>query len=92
MKEFVTATREFADNFEEENDELPMLSDFLQNLSLQTDMDSLDEDTEAIKLMTMHNAKGLEFDHVFVAGLEDGLIPHSRSIDDNKKLDDKLDK
>lgn len=88
LKEFVTATQEFSDNFEYDYDKLPMLTDFLQSISLQTDMDKMDETVESVKLMTMHNAKGLEFEHVFIVGLEDGLIPHSRSIDDLQKLEE----
>ncbi|MCF7793965.1 MAG: UvrD-helicase domain-containing protein [Candidatus Cloacimonetes bacterium] len=82
IQEFIAATEEFSENYAEETGEEPRLDEYLQNISLQTDMDNLDEDEEAVKLMTMHNAKGLEFDHVFVVGLEDGLIPHSRSIYD----------
>lgn len=88
LKEFVTATQEFSDNFEYDNDSLPMLTDFLQSISLQTDMDNLNENIDSVKLMTMHNAKGLEFEHVFIVGLEDGLLPHSRSIDDIQKLEE----
>jgi len=88
LKEFVTATQEFSDNFEYDYKKLPMLTDFLQSISLQTDMDKLDEAVESVKLMTMHNAKGLEFEHVFIVGLEDGLLPHSRSIDDLRKLEE----
>ena len=88
LKEFVTATKEFSDNFEYDTEKAPMLTDFLQSISLQTDMDNLDEDIETIKLMTMHNAKGLEFDHVFIVGVEDGLLPHSRSIDDIQKMEE----
>jgi DNA helicase-2/ATP-dependent DNA helicase PcrA len=55
---------------------------------LQTDIDNVDENEEAVKLMTMHNAKGLEFDHVFIVGLEDGLIPHSRSIYENNGIEE----
>lgn len=88
LKEFVTATQEFSDNFEDDKEKAPMLTDFLQSISLQTDMDNLDEDIQTVKLMTMHNAKGLEFDHVFIVGVEDGLLPHSRSIDDVQKLEE----
>ena len=88
LKEFVTATQEFSDNFEYDTERAPLLTDFLQSISLQTDMDNLDEDIETVKLMTMHNAKGLEFDHVFIVGIEDGLLPHSRSIDDVQKLEE----
>lgn len=82
IQEFMAATEEFSENYVEESGEEPKLDEYLQNISLQTDMDNLDENEEAVKLMTMHNAKGLEFDHVFIVGLEDGLIPHSRSIYD----------
>ncbi|MCF7858244.1 MAG: UvrD-helicase domain-containing protein [Candidatus Cloacimonetes bacterium] len=87
LKEFVTASKEFTDNFEQETD-TPMITSFLQSISLQTDMDNLDEEIESVKLMTMHNAKGLEFDHVFIAGLEDGLLPHSRSFDNEHQLEE----
>jgi len=88
LQEFVTATQKFSDNFEYDHEKSPMLTDFLQSISLQTDMDNLDENIESVKLMTMHNAKGLEFDHVFIVGVEDGLLPHSRSIDDIQKLEE----
>jgi ATP-dependent DNA helicase UvrD/PcrA len=80
--EFIAATEEFAEEYVAETGEEPKLEEFLQSISLQTDIDNVDEDEEAVKLMTMHNAKGLEFDHVFIVGLEDGLIPHSRSLYD----------
>ncbi|MCD4796980.1 MAG: UvrD-helicase domain-containing protein [Candidatus Cloacimonetes bacterium] len=82
IHEFIAAVNEFSENYEHDTGEKPHLTDYLQNISLQTDIDNADENEEAVKLMTMHNAKGLEFDHVFVVGLEDGLIPHSRSIED----------
>ncbi|MDO9578012.1 MAG: UvrD-helicase domain-containing protein [Candidatus Cloacimonadales bacterium] len=80
--ELIAATEEFAEEYIQETGEEPKLEEFLQSISLQTDIDNIDEDEEAVKLMTMHNVKGLEFDHVFIVGLEDGLIPHSRSIYD----------
>ncbi len=88
IQEFIAAAEEFAENFEEETGEQPFLTDYLQNISLQTDMDTVDENEEAVKLMTMHNAKGLEFEHVFIVGLEDGLLPHSKSIEDNRELEE----
>ena len=65
-----------------EADEIPPLDEFLQQLSLYTDQDSLRDDEELVTLMTLHNAKGLEFEAVFVIGCEEGVFPHSRSIEE----------
>jgi DNA helicase-2/ATP-dependent DNA helicase PcrA len=59
-------------------------SDFLQEISLYADIDSLEEGHAVITLMTLHNAKGLEFPLVFVTGMEEGLFPHSRSLDEQR--------
>jgi DNA helicase-2/ATP-dependent DNA helicase PcrA len=56
------------------------LSIFLEEISLITDIDTLDEKDNSVILMTVHAAKGLEFDTVFIAGLEEGIFPHSRSM------------
>ncbi|MCK4654747.1 MAG: UvrD-helicase domain-containing protein, partial [Candidatus Cloacimonetes bacterium] len=88
IREFIAAAEEFSENFEHETGEKPMLTDYLQNISLQTDMDNVDENEESVKLLTMHNAKGLEFEHVFIVGLEDGLIPHARSIENLHGLEE----
>lgn len=56
------------------------LSEFLQSVSLQSDADTIQDAGGIVTLMTMHNAKGLEFPVVFIAGMEEGLFPHSRSI------------
>ncbi len=60
------------------------LVDFLENISLVTDLENnlSAEEVEGITLITLHQAKGLEFDAVFLVGLEEGLLPHSRSLDD----------
>ena len=55
------------------------LTDWLQQVSLVSDIDAVDPELGAVTLMTLHAAKGLEFDRVFVAGVEDGLLPHRRS-------------
>ena len=59
--------------------EADSLSDFVEWVTLRTDMDTMAEDGAAVTLMTIHSAKGLEFDCVFVAGLEESIFPHSNS-------------
>ena len=58
------------------------LTDFLQEISLYADVDALTAQESLVTLMTLHNAKGLEFPVVFITGLEEGLFPHSRSLDE----------
>ena len=62
--------------------EQPALSDFLQQVSLVADIDSVDPDSDYVLLMTLHGAKGLEFDSVYMAGMEDGIFPGFLSISD----------
>jgi DNA helicase-2/ATP-dependent DNA helicase PcrA len=59
--------------------EQPSLLDYLQQISLFSDTDAFDATSNRVALMTLHAAKGLEFEHVFIAGVEDGLLPHERS-------------
>jgi ATP-dependent DNA helicase UvrD/PcrA len=61
----------------------PSLSNFLQEISLYSDQDALREQESLVTLMTLHNAKGLEFKSVFMIGMEEGIFPHSRSIEEN---------
>jgi DNA helicase-2/ATP-dependent DNA helicase PcrA len=58
------------------------LEDYLVDVSLRSDIDDWDVESDRVNLMTLHNAKGLEFDTVFITGVEDGLIPHYRSQDE----------
>jgi DNA helicase-2/ATP-dependent DNA helicase PcrA len=62
------------------------LEDFLERLALVSDQDTLAEDVEAPTLLTLHAAKGLEFPVVFITGLDDGLLPHSRSLEDPEEM------
>jgi len=64
----------------------PSITEFLEQIALVEseyfESEKKKESDESVKLMTLHQAKGLEFDCVFITGVEDGLLPHSRSIDD----------
>ena len=71
-----------AKNFDEESAD-NTLSDFLDSIALVSDIDNLDESESAVTLMTMHNAKGLEYPVVFMVGMEEGLFPSRRSIDED---------
>lgn len=62
------------------------LSEFLENLALVSDQDTLEERMDAPALMTLHAAKGLEFEQVFIIGLDEGLLPHSRSLEDPEEM------
>lgn len=67
--------------YEENCEEKPTLSGFLEEVALVADIDSLEEDSDYVVLMTLHSAKGLEFPEVYLTGLEDGLFPSYMSID-----------
>jgi DNA helicase-2/ATP-dependent DNA helicase PcrA len=62
------------------------IGDFLENIALISDQDTLDEAAEVPTLLTLHTAKGLEFPVVFITGLDDGMLPHSRSFDDPEEM------
>ena len=73
--------------FEEDNDD-PSLLGFLASASLASDLDNLEEEKEQVSLMTLHSSKGLEFPVVFLVGLEQGLFPNYRSMDDPAALEE----
>jgi DNA helicase-2/ATP-dependent DNA helicase PcrA len=64
------------------------LQDYLEDVSLRSDIDEWNASCERVNLMTLHNAKGLEFDYVFITGLEDGLIPHYKSQYEEKQYEE----
>jgi len=66
------------------------LTQFLEEVALITDLDSVEDGKEAVTLMTLHSAKGLEFDTVFFVGLEEGLLPHSQSLLDPAQLAEEI--
>ena len=64
------------------------LTDFLERVSLVSDTDNMDDDSDAVTLITLHQAKGLEYRVVFIVGMEEGILPHIRSIDDDKQMEE----
>ncbi|SDW82010.1 DNA helicase PcrA [Paenibacillus sp. PDC88] len=87
IDEFLSVTMEF-----EKNNEDKSLVSFLTDLALIADIDSMNDDEEeqddAVVLMTMHSAKGLEFPVVFIIGMEEGVFPHSRTFMDEEELEE----
>jgi DNA helicase-2/ATP-dependent DNA helicase PcrA len=77
LLELVGVAREYQERSEE-----PTLSEFLQQLSLYSDQDDLSAERSLVTLMTLHNAKGLEFRVVFLIGMEEGVFPHARSLEE----------
>jgi DNA helicase-2/ATP-dependent DNA helicase PcrA len=82
LDELIAAAEEF------ENDEGGGLEAFLDRVALLSDVDQLKESRSNVTLMTLHSAKGLEFPVVFLTGLEEGLFPHIRSMNDNDELEE----
>jgi DNA helicase-2/ATP-dependent DNA helicase PcrA len=83
LEALVEGAAEFDLNREREGEsEVPPLEEFLQQISLLSDQDSLEDEKDLVTLMTLHNAKGLEYDTVFVVGCEDGAFPHMRALEE----------
>ena len=83
IEEFVTLAAGY-ESEAPEND----LPAFLERASLVSDVDNYEETEDTLTLITLHQAKGLEFPVVFIVGLEEGLLPHSRSMDSNADLEE----
>jgi DNA helicase-2/ATP-dependent DNA helicase PcrA len=83
MMELVSVAVEFENNYPDLN-----ITEFLADISLQSDIDELKGDNNAVTLMTLHSAKGLEFPVVFIAGMEEGLFPHSRSFFEPEEMEE----
>jgi DNA helicase-2/ATP-dependent DNA helicase PcrA len=79
LSELVGSAQEYRARAEE-----PTLSGFLEEVQLQSDQDTLADDEAQVTLMTIHNAKGLEYRVVFLIGMEEGIFPHARSLEDNE--------
>jgi DNA helicase II / ATP-dependent DNA helicase PcrA len=90
LEELVGVAEEFDQNRIVEGDqELSPLEEFLQQISLYTDQDSLKDSEPLVTLMTLHNAKGLEYDAVFIIGLEEGVFPHSRALEEGEEEEER---
>ncbi|MDR2657689.1 MAG: UvrD-helicase domain-containing protein [Oscillospiraceae bacterium] len=83
IDEFIGAAKEYGDKTEGAT-----LEGYLENIALVTDLDSMREGPGAVTLMTLHSAKGLEFGNVFLVGLEQGLFPSNRSLQDAGRLEE----
>jgi len=83
VEEFISAAHAFAESAEDKS-----LRAFLEEVALVADIDAVDLESGQLTLMTLHNAKGLEFDAVIVTGLEEGLLPHYNSIDAAESLEE----
>ncbi len=79
VKELISVAREYSD---------VGLAGFLEEVSLISDLDSVDEKTDAVTLMTLHAAKGLEFPVVFMVGMEESIFPHSRALYDATEMEE----
>jgi DNA helicase-2/ATP-dependent DNA helicase PcrA len=88
IEELVAASEEFVAGRELAGIPDAPLEAFLDSIALVADVDSLDDTDEGVTLMTLHSAKGLEFPAVFLTGLEEGVFPHSRSMDDPEELEE----
>ena len=83
LDEFLTVAIEFEDEFAENG-----LAEFLEGITLTTDLDNADASEDSVILMTLHSAKGLEFPVVFLVGMEEGIFPGYKSIGEEKELEE----
>ena len=83
LEEFKSITLNFENRYG-----IISLEDFLNEISLVSDIEEAKDNKDVVTMMTVHAAKGLEFDYVFLVGMEENLFPHSRSISDNSELEE----
>jgi len=85
LRELVSAAAEYENS---SPDERPTLEGFLQDIALISDLDAWNESSEAVALMTIHNAKGLEFPVVYIVGMEEDMFPHYNSLEDPTSVEE----
>lgn len=83
LDEFLTVAIEFEEEFAENS-----LNEFLEGITLSSDLDNIEEEEESVTLMTLHSAKGLEFPVVFLVGMEEGIFPGHQSMMEPKELEE----
>jgi len=83
LREMISAAQEF-----EKNSETGLLKEFLEEFSLKSDADNVDESLDSVTLMTIHSAKGLEYPIIFLVGLEEGIFPSIRSINEDNDVEE----
>ena len=86
LEELVTATRQFS--YQDEDEDLMPLQAFLSHAALEAGEGQADKWQDAVQLMTMHSAKGLEFTQVFIVGMEEGMFPSQMSLDEGGRLEE----
>jgi len=86
LEELVTAARQF--DYDRDEIDMPPLAAFLSHAALEAGETQGDESQDCVQLMTLHSAKGLEFPLVFLAGMEEGIFPHGRSIEEPSRLEE----
>ncbi len=86
VNEFLMMTENFCENFFKMHGTYPLLSDFLESISLQSSVEDDHNELGKVQLMTIHNAKGLEFENVFILGVEEGILPHYLSMSEQPGL------
>jgi len=90
LRELIGVAGEFDTNRALEGESgVPPLEEFLQQISLYSEQDKLTREEDLLTLMTMHNAKGLEYDTVFIIGCEDGIFPHQRALDEGEEEEER---
>jgi len=88
IQELITAVTEFDQTFYTAEGKRAEIADYLNTLSLQSDIDEFDSDKDTVKLMTLHCVKGLEFEVVYIAGVEDGILPHVLCLEKNENVEE----
>ena len=86
INELKYSAEEFSANSDVEN--IESIIEFIENSSLNSNVDSINETDDAITLITLHQAKGLEYKNVFIVGMEEGLLPHARSMESEDELEE----
>ena len=87
IRELKSSINSYVDNTVN-NGDIPSLAGFLEEIALYTDLEQYNEGDDAVVMMTMHSAKGLEFPHIFLVGFEDGLFPGMRAIGDREEMEE----